>query len=267
MSNSSHNTETFRIRRAPRATAAGCWCCHFISIDEISQAPFAFPEERHFQAVFRNKALPQMPVTEEVQSFYLSPLKPARNMLTDPPYSTLTCSPGFVQSCPLCPSCPCALSGAGTLAWAAAWGHGWCVLCLSASPCSWTSSPQKTECKEGVNVFICCSVDQGASSSCPSWFGMWPRCAHRPTNLKAFLRPLKLTQPLCSHLDNFCISCSSAWSHVPQPDTHRVCPVPSPARAQPTPGLLSLYRHCTRYSFWSTCSRRSPLQLYQNPTG
>lgn len=42
-------------------------------------------QERHFQAVFRNKALPQTSVADEVQSFYLSPRKPCRNLSTDSP--------------------------------------------------------------------------------------------------------------------------------------------------------------------------------------
>lgn len=42
-------------------------------------------QERHFQAVFRNKALPQTSVADEVQSVYLSPRKPCRNLSTDSP--------------------------------------------------------------------------------------------------------------------------------------------------------------------------------------
>lgn len=70
-------------------------------------------------------------------------------MFTDLPYTTLTWSPGLVQSRPLCSSWLCVPSGAGTLALGAGWGPGWCGLCLSASPYSCISFPQKPERKGG----------------------------------------------------------------------------------------------------------------------
>lgn len=128
--------------------------------------------------------MPQTSVTDGVQSVYLSSLKLSRNMFTGLPYTTLTCSPGFVQSHPLCSSCLCAPARAGTLALGAGWGPDWCMLCLSDSHTPGFPSHRNQSAKWGVNVFVYHCVYQRASSSCPLWSGMWPRYTHRPTNLK-----------------------------------------------------------------------------------
>lgn len=74
-------------------------------------------QERHFQAVFRNKALPKAWVTDEALTCRAMQEPVHRQFST-----TLTCSPGSVHSDPLCSSCPCAPSGAGTSALGASLG-------------------------------------------------------------------------------------------------------------------------------------------------
>lgn len=155
-----------------------------------------------FQALFKSKALPQMPVVYKVQSCYLSPLKPARNMFIDFPYTVtylqLRCCAKVSSSFLLA---TCTIRGRHTfsLALRAGWGSGECVQYLSANPYSWISFPQKPEPKGGwMYLYVTC-VHHRASGSCSFWFGMWPKYAHRPTNSRAFLGPPKQMQPLCFH--------------------------------------------------------------------
>lgn len=128
------------------------------------------------------------------------------------------------------------------------------MLCLSASPYSWISFPQKPECQgvecictpqflsESIQLFVLHVFYQRASSFCPLQFGMGPRYAQRPTDLKAFLRPPKQIQSLYSHPDNFCISCGSVGSPHPSV-SHHTLHIPYPHQPQHSPPRAC--PHCT----------------------
>lgn len=119
---------------------------------------------------------------------------------------------------------------------------GICRACLPAHTPRFHSHKKRVQ--REVNIFVCHGVYQRVSSSCRLWFGIWPRYANIPINLKAFLRPPKQMQPLCS--DNFCISCSSTWesSSLSQP-SDPVCPITSPAQVSLLSSKLQACSHHT----------------------
>lgn len=99
-------------------------------------------------------------------------------------------------------------------------GAGWCVLCLSASPYSWISFPQKPEPKGGCRYLYAAVFTREHLALAPWGLGGSQGMHTDPLAWKHSWGHQNRHSLLCSHPHCSCISCSSAWSPHPSVSIH-----------------------------------------------
>lgn len=129
-------------------------------------------------------------------------------------------------------------------------GAGWCVLCLSASPYSWISFPQKPEPKGGCRYLYATVFTREHLALAPWGLGGSQGMHTDPLAWKCSWGHQTRRSLLCSHPHCSCISCSLAWSPHPSVSLHTLLvsyPHCSPVHALLTPSLLSLSCHSAKH--------------------